>query len=91
MSSEIQVDFDKRLRKLRLRKRWSQLKLETMVGMSPGTVSRIENKKTNPSKETLLRVAQVMELSLQECIYLFGIDCLYAASQQSLNFQLINN
>jgi len=62
-----------RIRYLRESKRSSQFQLEVDAKLAPGMLSRIENNKVNPTKETLWRLAKALHLSLTECIYLFGL------------------
>ena len=50
----------------RLSKGLSQLALEIDAGLSEGNISRIENNTVNPTKETLLRIAEVLKLSIQK-------------------------
>jgi transcriptional regulator with XRE-family HTH domain len=62
-----------RIKFLREKRGVSQLDLEISIGASSGMVSRIENSKTNPQKETLLKISEVLVLSPIEIQYLFGI------------------
>lgn len=66
-------EFGKKLRKLRKQKGLNQLDLELCAGMAPGSISRIENQKINPSKETLYRIAIALNLNEKE---LFDLFCL---------------
>lgn len=50
----------------------SQLDLEVMVGSSSGVISRIESNVTNPSKETLERISDSLNLNILEGEYLYG-------------------
>lgn len=61
----------KLLKKYRKEKGISQLGLEILAELNHGTISRIENEKTNPSKETLLKIASVLELKFQELLEFF--------------------
>ena len=45
-----------------------------MIEASAGTISRIENGKVNPTKETLLTIAEELKLDSIETAYLLGID-----------------
>lgn len=63
----------KLLKKYRKEKGISQLQLEILAELNHGTISRIENEKTNPSKETLLKIASVLKLAPDEAYYLFGL------------------
>jgi transcriptional regulator with XRE-family HTH domain len=51
----------------------SQLELETSIEASPGSLSRIENDQINPTKETILKIIEVLHLSTSESGNLFGI------------------
>lgn len=61
-----------RIRFFRERANISQLKLETEAGMSPGALSKIENGFVNPTKETLLDISEILDLSIYEQAYLIG-------------------
>jgi DNA-binding XRE family transcriptional regulator len=62
------------IRKYRLRLNLSQLELECIIDSPAGTLSRLENNKINPQKETLHKLASALSLSRDEKIRLFGID-----------------
>lgn len=68
------IDLGYRIRILRELRNTSQFQLEIDAKLAPGMLSRIENGKVNPTKETLWRVAQALKLALPECIYLFGLE-----------------
>lgn len=61
------------LRLLRKQRGISQLNLEAEARLSPGSISRIENNKTNPTKETLFKLAVILRLSGEEIVDLFAI------------------
>lgn len=61
----------------------SQLELESTAGLAPGMVSRIENGLTNPTKETLLRLADSLELNMAELLYIFGLNSLPPNTQDT--------
>lgn len=82
---ELNINYGKRLKKLRKAKNVSQLELEMAAKMSPGVVSRIENGKISPTKETLFKIAQALELDLPQTLHLFGLDMLLP-KQISLEF-----
>lgn len=63
-----------KLRVFRKLRGFSQLELELAVGLSTGTISRIENNDINPTKETLLKISRVFELNKFEQDYLIGIS-----------------
>lgn len=51
----------------------SQLDLELEIDASPGSLSRIESGNTNPTKETLIKISQVLKLPPDKVTLLFGI------------------
>lgn len=51
----------------------SQLELETAIAASPGSVSRIEAGKVNPTKETILQLGKVLKLTEKEISDLLGV------------------
>lgn len=64
----------KLLKKYRQERCISQLELEILAELNHGTISRIENEKTNPSKETLLKIASVLQLEIEEIKTFLGIS-----------------
>lgn len=59
----------------------SQLDLETAVGMSPGSIAKIESGKTKePRLKTIFCIALVLKLSNPEIAYLLGVN-LYEEAQ----------
>jgi len=59
---------------LRNRARLSQLNLELQIQAAQGSISRIEKDDVNPTKETLLKIIQVLELPIHESIDLLGLN-----------------
>jgi transcriptional regulator with XRE-family HTH domain len=51
----------------------SQVALEVEIGTSSGSISRMENGKTSPTKETLYKIARVLNLNPEDTATLFGI------------------
>jgi transcriptional regulator with XRE-family HTH domain len=51
---------------------FSQFELEIEIDASPGSLSRIEHGSTNPSKETLNKIAEALNLNFREVDYLNG-------------------
>ena len=51
----------------------TQQELELGIGASFGHISRIESGKINPTKETLLKIAEVLKLKQKEINYLLGV------------------
>lgn len=54
----------------------SQLELELAAGLTSGMISRIENNLTNPTKETIIKIAQSLGLNMAEIFYLFNLNSL---------------
>jgi len=50
----------------------SQLELELQINASEGMISRIETGKVNPTKETVLKITEVLHLSNWELNYVIG-------------------
>lgn len=65
------------LKKYRLNKGVSQLDLELAINASTGTISRIENGRINPTKETLFKIAEFLELDSYETLILIGVNTSY--------------
>lgn len=67
-------NLNQKIRTYRSLRNISQLELELSIGASAGTISRIENGVTNPSKETILKIANVLNLNFLEKADLMGIS-----------------
>ncbi|OGC69566.1 hypothetical protein A2415_03255 [candidate division WWE3 bacterium RIFOXYC1_FULL_39_7] len=65
-----------KIRNYRTRKGVSQFELELYMNTSPGRISKIENGKINPDKETIIEIAKFLKLKSSEISSLFGIDYL---------------
>jgi len=63
-----------KIREFRLRAGMSQFDLELELGMSAGSLSRIENNQVNPTKETIFNIAKVLKLTDRQIAYLFGLN-----------------
>lgn len=72
----------KRIRFFRKRANLTQLQLEVELGASSGAVSRIENNQINPTKETIHKIAKVLELNNREIDYLIGQTALPATEEE---------
>lgn len=68
------IEIGKRIKKLRTKRGLSQLDLELLINASSGSISRIENGKVNPTKETLASISRGLSLNYEEAIILFGIE-----------------
>lgn len=64
----------KKIKNFRLRAGLSQMKLEGLIDASPGSISRTENGEVNPTKETLWKIIDVLNLSPKEASSLFLIN-----------------
>lgn len=64
------------IRKARRAAGFSQMDLEVAIDASPGSISRIENGKVNPSKETLHAIAEALKLNYRQKVDLFQITSL---------------
>ncbi len=83
----LEINFGQRIRDLRCKSKWSQLQLELEADFCPGTISRLENNKINPSKETLFRIGAALQLEVKDAIYLFGLDRLGIKVESQLPFE----
>lgn len=63
-----------KIRHFRKRAGLSQFQLEIELGAAPGTISRIEAGKVNPTKETLLKIVDVLKLRSFEAAVLFNLE-----------------
>lgn len=70
-----------KIREYRNRAGLSQLDLEIAIEDAPGSLSRIESGKTNPTKETIIDIAKALNLNTIEISSLFGIDLLQGINQ----------
>jgi transcriptional regulator with XRE-family HTH domain len=70
----IKVTDGKLIKQFRKRSGITQMELELRIGAAFGTISRVENGVTNPTKETLLAIAIALKLSALETALLFGIN-----------------
>ena len=61
-----------KIKNFRKRAQMSQFDLELEINASPGSISRIENSNTEPTKETLYKISDVLELNKYERDYLYG-------------------
>lgn len=77
--------YGERIKTLRQSRGFSQLDIEMHCALAPGSISRLENSKTNPTKETLYRIALALKLSQQETIQLFAIDYILSAPAEFLS------
>lgn len=69
---QLTTNTGKKIRYFRERVNKPQLDIELAMNASPGTLSRIENSQTNPTKETLLKISKYLKLNKFETSYLIG-------------------
>lgn len=62
-----------KIRYFRKRNGMSQLALEVAAGMAVGSLSRIENGEINPTKETVVKISEILELDTREVNYILGL------------------
>lgn len=67
------ITLGERIKNFRQRAGISQFNLEIEIGAAPGSLSRIEAGKVNPSKETLLRIINALNLKSFEAMTLFDL------------------
>lgn len=70
------INYGNKIRTLRKRAGITQLELELRIDAAFGSISRIENGITNPTKETLFAIAKALGLGPFETADLFGINLL---------------
>ncbi len=68
------LSLGKKIQFFRKRVGYSQFDLELKIKSASGSISRIENGKVNPSKETLCKIGEVLNLSIDEIGPLFGLN-----------------
>jgi transcriptional regulator with XRE-family HTH domain len=78
----MEMTLGQKIKKYRQELKMSQLDLENSIDASPGVISRIENGKVNPTKETLMKIGFRLELSFQEMSDLLGILPLWPAEDE---------
>lgn len=61
----------------------TQFELELRINASYGSISRMENGLTNPTKETLFAIASALDLTPFETAQLFGIDISLEQTKQT--------
>lgn len=63
-----------RIRQFRKAAGITQIELELRINASFGSISRMENGLTNPTKETLFLIARALNLNAYQTAELFGIE-----------------
>ena len=68
-----ELTLGEKLRHFRTMKGISQSQLETEADLAFGTISRIENSQINPTKETINKIGEVLDLLENDLTYLIGL------------------
>lgn len=63
-----------KIRNFRKRAEMSQLELEVAIGAATGSISRVESGDVNPSKETLVKIIESLNLNMYDAADLFDIN-----------------
>lgn len=69
-----QATIGQKIKQFRKRAGISQLELEMRIGTSPGSISRIESGEVNPTKETLVKIIEKLDLRNTDAASLFNLD-----------------
>ncbi len=77
----------RRLKNFRKSKNITQQEIELRCGLSSGGLSRIENGLVNPTKETILKIANILNLNEKQISYLIG-PLRLPATQKEINFAI---
>lgn len=77
------ITLGRRIRHFRNQRGMTQLDLELEIELSPGSLSRIENGKISPLKETLDKIIKTLNIRGREREYLCG-ELFYPASQEEI-------
>ena len=64
--NDMLIDLGKRIIELRTQKGVTQEKLAEMVDYSPNHISKLENARTNPSFDLLVKIAQALDVDINE-------------------------
>jgi transcriptional regulator with XRE-family HTH domain len=68
------LTLGQKIKQFRTRAGMTQLELELAIEASQGSISRVENNQINPTKETLLKIIDTLNLNTREAASLFGLD-----------------
>ena len=63
------VTIGKRIQELRKQRKWTQSKLAELSEVEPSNISHIERAATKLSLPTLIKIANALEVSLDELVY----------------------
>ena len=62
------IDIGKRIREIRISKKWTQALLAEKSGVEPSNISHIERAATKLSLPTIINIANALEVSLDELV-----------------------
>lgn len=86
----LKKELGKKIQKLRKSSKITQEKLAEIIGIDPKNVSRIENGNTYPSSETLMAIANALNVNVYE-LFVFNDDIPYAQMKQEIISALDND
>lgn len=66
---DLKKNIASNLRQYRAKKKISQEKLSDLTGISQQFICNIETEKVNPSIETMLKIANALEITLNDLVY----------------------
>jgi transcriptional regulator with XRE-family HTH domain len=69
ITSKTLIEIGLRLRKIREEKRMSQTEIAQSMKMLPNQYNKVENGKVSPSLETLTKIAEALDVSLDVIVY----------------------
>lgn len=69
-----------KIKYFRKRARKSQIELENSINASQGSISRIESGQINPTKETILKICEALNLTDHEKSYVFSVNPSYVTN-----------
>jgi transcriptional regulator with XRE-family HTH domain len=72
ITSKTLIEIGLRLRKIREEKRMSQTEIAQSMKMLPNQYNKVENGKVSPSLETLTKIAEALDVSLDVIVYGFS-------------------
>lgn len=70
------------LREFRSAAKITQVQLEVLTEASSGSISRIESGLTNPTKETLIKIANALNLEKSEMSAILGVELFYSTDEE---------
>ncbi len=73
-NKQLETEIGEKIRNFRKRAGKSQFELELEIEASPGSMSRIESGQVNPTKETLRKIIDALELKSYDAMSLFELE-----------------